>query len=45
MATPVFDGAKNDDIVKLLKLCDLDDSGQVRLIDGRTGKCLIEKLL
>ncbi len=37
MATPVFDGAKNDDIVELLKQSGLDDSGQVNLIDGRTG--------
>jgi DNA-directed RNA polymerase subunit beta len=37
LATPVFDGAKNADIVELLKLSDLDESGQVNLIDGRTG--------
>ena len=44
MATPVFDGAKNDDIVKLLKLSGLDDSGQVRLIDGRTGEMFDRKV-
>jgi DNA-directed RNA polymerase subunit beta len=37
LATPVFDGAKNKDIVELLNLSGLDDSGQVNLIDGRTG--------
>ena len=31
----MFDGAKNNDIVKLLQIW-LDDSGQVSLIDGRT---------
>ena len=43
MATPVFDGAKNDDIVKLL-LSGLDDSGQVSLIDGRTGEMFDRKV-
>ncbi len=38
LATPVFDGAKNADIVELLKLSGLDDSGQVNLVDGRTGE-------
>jgi len=37
LATPVFDGAKNKDIVELLNLSGLDESGQVNLIDGRTG--------
>jgi DNA-directed RNA polymerase subunit beta len=37
MATPVFDGAKEDEIKRLLRLADLDDSGQVNLYDGRTG--------
>jgi DNA-directed RNA polymerase subunit beta len=37
MATPVFDGAHEDDIVKLLGCAGLDASGQVRLSDGRTG--------
>ena len=44
MATPVFDGARNDDIVKLLKLSGLDDSGQVSLIDGRTGEMFDRKV-
>jgi DNA-directed RNA polymerase subunit beta len=37
MATPVFDGAKEEEIKKLLRLADLDDSGQINLYDGRTG--------
>jgi DNA-directed RNA polymerase subunit beta len=38
MATPVFDGAHEKDISELLSLAGLDTSGQVRLIDGRTGE-------
>ena len=38
MATPVFDGAREDDIVDLLGKAGLDVSGQVTLIDGRTGE-------
>ena len=38
MATPVFDGAREDDIVDLLEKAGLDKSGQVRLVDGRTGE-------
>jgi len=38
VATPVFDGAREDDIVKMLGEAGLDSSGQVRLIDGRTGE-------
>jgi DNA-directed RNA polymerase subunit beta len=37
LATPVFDGAKESEIKALLRLADLDDSGQMRLYDGRTG--------
>jgi DNA-directed RNA polymerase subunit beta len=37
MATPVFDGAHEDDITELLGKAGLATSGQVRLIDGRTG--------
>jgi DNA-directed RNA polymerase subunit beta len=37
-ATPVFDGAKEEDIVHWLKKADLDSSGQVQLYDGRTGE-------
>ena len=37
MQTPVFDGAKESDIKQLLKLAELDISGQKRLYDGCTG--------
>jgi DNA-directed RNA polymerase subunit beta len=36
-ATPVFDGATEAEIKTLLALADLDESGQSRLTDGRTG--------
>ncbi len=38
MATPVFDGATEDEIKVMLKLADLPESGQTTLYDGRTGK-------
>ncbi len=38
MATPVFDGANEDDISELLEKAGLNTSGQMRLIDGRTGE-------
>ena len=38
MATPVFDGAVEKDIDVLLDAAGLHKSGQVRLIDGRTGE-------
>ena len=38
MATPVFDGAVDDNISELLEKAGLDKSGQARLIDGRTGE-------
>jgi DNA-directed RNA polymerase subunit beta len=38
IATPVFDGAKEADIEKMLDLAGLDHSGQVTLFDGRTGE-------
>ncbi|MDA0706815.1 MAG: DNA-directed RNA polymerase subunit beta [Proteobacteria bacterium] len=37
-ATPVFDGADEAEIKALLALADLDESGQSRLSDGRTGE-------
>jgi len=36
-ATPVFEGAKEDDIVDMLDKAGLDASGQVTLHDGRSG--------
>ena len=38
MATPVFDGADEHEIKNLLKLAELPESGQTRLIDGRSGE-------
>jgi DNA-directed RNA polymerase subunit beta len=38
MATPVFDGAKEADIVEMLEMAGLTHSGQVTLYDGRTGE-------
>ena len=37
-ATPVFDGAKVEDIDHMLELADVSTSGQSQLIDGRTGE-------
>jgi DNA-directed RNA polymerase subunit beta len=37
IATPVFDGAEEEEIKKLLALADLPESGQMTLFDGRTG--------
>ncbi len=38
MATPVFDGAEEQEIKALLKLADLPETGQTKLIDGRSGE-------
>jgi len=38
MATPVFDGATEDEIKRLLALADLPTTGQTMLTDGRTGE-------
>ena len=38
MATPVFDGASEDELRRMLKLAELPESGQARLHDGRTGE-------
>ena len=37
MATPVFDGAGEDEIKAMLELADLPTNGQTQLYDGRTG--------
>jgi DNA-directed RNA polymerase subunit beta len=37
-ATPVFDGATEQEIKRMLELAGLPSSGQVRLHDGRTGE-------
>jgi len=36
LASPVFDGAHEADIVEMLEMAGLDRSGQVTLVDGRT---------
>ncbi len=38
IATPVFDGAKEADIVEMLERAGLDASGQSTVYDGRTGE-------
>ncbi len=38
MATPVFDGASEEEIKKMLKLAGLPETGQTVLIDGRSGE-------
>jgi len=38
MATPVFDGASEEEIKRMLELAELPTSGQTILYDGRTGE-------
>jgi DNA-directed RNA polymerase subunit beta len=38
VASPVFDGAREDDIVEMLDQAGLASSGQVTLVDGRSGE-------
>jgi len=38
MATPVFDGAEEEEIHRMLELANLPVSGQTKLIDGRSGE-------
>ncbi|HBB54620.1 MAG TPA: DNA-directed RNA polymerase subunit beta, partial [Hyphomonadaceae bacterium] len=38
IATPVFDGARAEDIVSMLEQAGLEGSGQVTLYDGQTGE-------
>ncbi len=44
MATPVFDGAKEEEIKQLLEEAGQDRSGQMTLYDGRTGEPFDEKI-
>jgi DNA-directed RNA polymerase subunit beta len=44
MATPVFDGAKEDEIKSLLAEAGLPTSAQATLYDGRTGEAFKEKI-
>ena len=43
IATPVFDGAKEEEVKGLLRLAGMDDSGQIQLWDGRTGNAFENK--
>tara|TARA_B100000579_G_scaffold16412_1_gene11609 strand:+ start:55 stop:4137 length:4083 start_codon:yes stop_codon:yes gene_type:complete len=38
ISTPVFDGAKEHDVTKMLEIANLPSSGQTYLWDGRTGE-------
>ena len=38
ISTPVFDGAKENDVTQMLELAKLPGSGQTSLWDGRTGE-------
>ncbi len=44
IATPVFDGAHEHDIVEMLESAGLDSSGQVTLYDGRSGETFDRKV-
>ncbi len=44
MATPVFDGAAEEEIKSLLRLADIPDSGQLTLYDGRTGDAFMRSV-
>jgi DNA-directed RNA polymerase subunit beta len=44
IATPVFDGAKEPDIVDMLREAGLAESGQSTLYDGRTGESFKRKV-
>jgi DNA-directed RNA polymerase subunit beta len=44
MATPVFDGAKEEEIKALLEEADLSPTGQTTLYDGHTGEAFKEKI-
>ena len=44
IATPVFDGAKEADIVERLKRAGFDESGQSTVFDGRTGEAFARKV-
>ncbi len=44
IATPVFDGAREKDIVELLTMAGLDPSGQSTVYDGRTGETFDRKV-
>ncbi|WFA07665.1 DNA-directed RNA polymerase subunit beta [Tissierella sp. Yu-01] len=39
IATPVFDGANEEDIMDALRKAEYPESGKIQLRDGRTGEC------
>lgn len=43
-STPVFDGAKVEDVKKMLALAGQEESGQALLLDGRTGEYFDRKV-
>ncbi len=44
IATPVFDGAKEKDVIELLEKAGLPTSGKTVLYDGRTGEAFTEEV-
>ncbi|TDF34410.1 DNA-directed RNA polymerase subunit beta [Alteromonadaceae bacterium M269] len=44
VATPVFDGATEAEIKKMLALADIPEDGQIDLYDGRTGQAFERKV-
>ncbi len=44
MATPVFDGAQEEEIKRMLRLANLPEDGQTNLWDGRTGEPFDRKI-
>ncbi len=38
IASPVFDGARQDEIIQMLQQAGLNETGQVTLVDGRSGE-------
>ena len=44
ISTPVFDGAKESDINNFFEKSNLNSSGQVQLVDGRTGEHFDRKI-
>jgi len=44
IATPVFDGAREADVSRMLELAGLDTSGQSTLYDGRSGEAFDRKV-
>ncbi len=45
VATPVFDGMKEDEIKKLLKKAELPENGKITLCDGRTGEPFAQEVV